>query len=101
MFSPKSAPGRYSAKAVAKPVSFFCAAPDAQSVSIMGDFNQWNPAANPMQRQPDGQWLGRVNLTHGHHHYLFVVDGKPVLDPRAQGVGRNERNEKISLIAVS
>jgi hypothetical protein len=29
------------------------------------------------------------------------VDGKPVLDPRAQGIGRNELNEKVSLIAVS
>jgi hypothetical protein len=31
----------------------------------------------------------------------FLVDGKPTLDPRAQGVAPNEANEKVSLLAVS
>ena len=42
------------------------------------------------------------------HHYpagkiktMIVVDGKLVLDPRAQGIARNEKNEKVSLISVS
>jgi hypothetical protein len=42
-----------------------------------------------------------VPLPHGHHHYLFVIDGRRTLDPRAQGVARNESNEKVSLVAVS
>jgi hypothetical protein len=42
-----------------------------------------------------------VVLGHGHHHYQFLIDGKPTLDPRAQGIARNEQNEKVSLIAVS
>ena len=56
---------------------------------------------SPLKRMPDGAWRTEVMLNHGHHHYLFVVDGKPTLDPRAQGVARNERNEKVSLLAVS
>jgi len=54
-----------------------------------------------MKRQPDGGWHLQIPLNHGHHHYLFLVDGKPMLDPRAQGVARNEQNEKVSLLAVS
>lgn len=92
---------RYSAKKMFKPVNFVCVAPAAQQVNLAGDFNHWNPEASPMQRQPDGAWLLQVPLHHGHHQYLFIVDGKPVLDPRAQGVARNRRGERVSLIAVS
>ncbi len=67
----------------------------------MGDFNEWHPAAHALKRMPDGAWRAEISLNHGHHHYLFVIDGKPTLDPRAQGIARNERNEKVSLVAVS
>jgi 1,4-alpha-glucan branching enzyme len=86
---------------MAKPINFICVAPGAGAVAVVGDFNSWNPNANPMQRQPDGAWLTAIPLNHGHHRYLFLVDGKPVLDPRAQGIARNEQNERVSLIAVS
>ena len=92
---------RYSAKKMAKPINFICPAPAARRVTLVGDFNDWDPRAYPMKRHPDGNWLLEVPLTHGHHHYLFVIDGKPALDPKAQGVARNERYEKVSLVAVS
>jgi 1,4-alpha-glucan branching enzyme len=92
---------RYSAKKMSKPVNFICVAPDATQVFLLGDFNGWNAAANPMKRQPDGAWLIQVPLHHGHHHYRFLVDGKPVLDPRAQGIARDQKGERVSLIAVS
>jgi hypothetical protein len=31
-------------------------------------------------------WFLQVELSHGHHEYRFLVDGKPVLDPHAAGV---------------
>lgn len=88
-------------KSTVKPVHFYCAAPGAKSVSLIGDFNHWNPDTHPMQRQLDGWWYLQVPLPHGHHHYQFWVDGKPVLDPKAMGVARNERDEEVSVIAVS
>ena len=91
----------YSGKAFTKPINFFCVAPQAKEVSIVGDFNDWNAAAHPMQRSPDGNWIVQVPLSHGHHRYWFLVDGQPVLDPRAQGVSRNEKNERVSLMSVS
>src|SRR6266566_8748990 len=91
----------YSAKNMAKPVNFYYAKPDARSVNLVGDFNDWNPNSLPMQLRVDGWWFIQVPLTHGHHHYLFVVDGTPTLDPHATGVTRNHRYEEVSLMAVS
>ncbi len=92
---------RYSARNMSKPINFFCVAPEAETVSVVGDFNDWRANLHPMERQADGSWQLRVPLNHGHHHYHFLVDGKPVLDPRAMGIARNEKNERVSLIAVS
>jgi len=84
-----------------KPINFFCFAPEAQTVCLMGDFNGWDPASLPMQRRPDGRWFLQLPLTHGHHQYQFLVDGSPTLDPHATGTTRNARYAQVSLIAVS
>lgn len=92
---------RYSAKNNVRPTNFLYFAPQARHVSIIGDFNNWSPNAHPMKRQPDGGWTAQIPLTHGHHQYQFLVDGAAVLDPRAQGAARNEKNERVSIVAVS
>lgn len=94
-------PNRYSAKNMVKPVNFYCLAPEARAVSLVGGFNGWNPLANPMKRQLGGSWSARVDLPHGHHQYQFLVDGEPMLDPNAYGIVRNKWDERVSLIAVS
>jgi 1,4-alpha-glucan branching enzyme len=104
MYSTQSSfrgPNRYSAKNNVKPVNFVCVAPEANRVSLVGDFNHWQRAATPMKRQPDGAWLIQVPLSHGAHRYLFCVDGELKTDPQAQGVVRNEKNERLSFIMVS
>jgi 1,4-alpha-glucan branching enzyme len=84
-------------------VSLYCDAPQAKSVSMIGDFNQWNPGAHQMTRMPDGQWVIRLDLRHGHYRYLFLVDGQARLDPRAHGTVReaNEWLNAASLLEVS
>ncbi len=82
-------------------VDFICRAPQAKSVSLVGDFNKWDPKAHLMTRMPDGGWIIRLELPHGHHQYLFLVDGQPTLDPNAMGKVHNDRNEVVSLIAIS
>lgn len=82
-------------------VNFFCNAKEAGYACLVGDFNQWNPTATPMIRMQDGGWMASLELPHGHHRYLFLVDGIPQLDPKASGITRNERNERVCLIAVS
>ncbi len=84
---------------MAKPVNFYCDAPHASSVHLEGDFSGWAPLA--MQRRVDGWWFLQVPLTHGHHQYRLRVDGRPLVDPRADGIGYNEAKEKVSIVAVS
>jgi len=82
-------------------INFICHAPQAKSVSLVGDFNEWNPLAHPMKQVPDRSWLLNVELKHGHHRYAFLVDGVLTLDPRAQGITRNDKGERVCLVPVS
>jgi hypothetical protein len=88
---------RYGAHRTLRAVNFVCNAPQAQTVSLVGDFNEWNPAANPMKKMPDGAWFLTMELRHGHHRYAFLVDGHLTLDPRA-GITRNDAGERVSLV---
>jgi 1,4-alpha-glucan branching enzyme len=90
---------RYSARDSLRVSHFYCDAPEARQVQIVGDFNGWHPA--PMGRLADGCWYIQEMLCHGHHQYRFLVDGVPRLDPAATGVGHDEHGERVSLIAVS
>jgi len=99
----RPAASSYSAERKAKPVNFYChAKPDAKSVSLAADFNDWDRTSLPMRRQPDGWWSVQVPLTHGHHQYVFLVDGEPELDPRAAGfvIGLTPFG-KVSMMVVS
>lgn len=80
---------------------FFCDAPEAKQVSLIGDFNHWNPNATPMVRQPDGKWMVSLELRHGYHQYVFLLDGQRVLDPMAIGRTRDAQNQMVSLVAIS
>lgn len=99
---PESSPIQaYSAHNSVKPIHFFCEAPYARAVFLVGDFNNWDPNAWPMERRVDGWWYIQVPLCHGHHRYYFLVDGQPMLDPQATGVTRDAKGEEVSLVAVS
>jgi len=57
----------------------------AKRVSLVGDFNNWNPAAAPLTRDPaSGIWTTVVPISPGRHVYGFMIDDSVlVLDPRA------------------
>jgi 1,4-alpha-glucan branching enzyme len=58
-------------------------APEAQRVCVAGTFNNWQPDAALLQRQPDGVWTIELELAPGEHEYRFVVDGVWCDDPQA------------------
>jgi 1,4-alpha-glucan branching enzyme len=64
-------------------VRFVHVAPGATAVSLVGDFNQWNPSAIPLRRLGDGTWIVDVPLSPGRYAYAFIVDGRIVIDPAA------------------
>jgi 1,4-alpha-glucan branching enzyme len=66
------------------PVRFSVVAPRAAQVSIVGDFNHWNPTTLPMRRSADGQtWEVEVKLPVGRYSYAFLIDGAFAPDPAA------------------
>ena len=65
-------------------VPFLLAAPGARRVSVVGDFNGWDPAATPLVQDRSGVWTTLVPMRAGRHSYAFLVDdGVWTLDPRA------------------
>ncbi len=62
---------------------FILIAPTASSVSLVGDFSDWDASRLKMERvSADGAWSITVPLVPGRYEYQFEVDGKQrVTDP--------------------
>jgi hypothetical protein len=83
------------------PVRFALEAPGAVHVSIVGDFNGWNPAGLPLHRMPDGRtWEVEVGLTPGRYAYAFVVDGRLARDSSAAESGADDFGVPNSVVLV-
>ena len=49
---------------------------EAKSVSVVGDFNDWDENANPL-RKIKGVWKTTLKLEQGHEYqYRYVVNGE-------------------------
>ena len=82
-------------------VRFDLVAPGATRVSIVGDFNGWNPSALQMRRSSDGRlWELEVPLAPGRYTYGFVVDGVLVRDPSAPQAGSDDFGAPSSVVLV-
>jgi Glycogen recognition site of AMP-activated protein kinase len=66
------------------PVQFVVVVPGAKTVDLVGDFNDWDRSATPMQPTRGAIWSVTVPLAPGRHRYAFLVDGSRWLaDPDA------------------
>ena len=82
------------------PVTFTLSYPKADSVSLIGSFNQWNPAGHKMRQSGDqNTWVLELRLPEGRHEYAFLVDGKMVVpdqsSPFYQSDGFGNRNSVL------
>jgi 1,4-alpha-glucan branching enzyme len=75
----KRSPGKSSPKT--KRVDFGLFAPEAQRVSVAGDFNGWDTDSLPMKRDQGGTWRTKISLAPGRYEYRFFVDGTWQEDP--------------------
>lgn len=57
--------------------------PEATAVSVVGDFNGWDPQRGRLERRADGRFEGRLRLGPGRHAYSLIVDGEPTRPPGA------------------
>lgn len=74
--------------------------PDARAVFVTGSFNNWDPAADPLQRQEDGLWTTELRLPPGTYEYRFVVDGRWMMDPMSVAAVPNSFGGMNSIVVV-
>ncbi len=79
---------------------FVLVAPQAASVSLVGDFNDWDPARAPMQTA-QGVWATVVRLAPGRYRYAFLVNGVEWrADPGAPSARDDEFGTPSSVVTV-
>ncbi|HEY3220888.1 MAG TPA: isoamylase early set domain-containing protein [Gemmatimonadales bacterium] len=79
---------------------FVLVAPQAASVSLVGDFNDWDPARSPMQTA-HGVWATVVLLEPGRYRYAFLVNGVEWrADPGAPASKDDEFGTPSSVVTV-
>lgn len=95
----RSTPGAVSA---ASAVPFVLYAPDARSVALAGDFNDWDTAATPLRPTGSpGAWVVTVPLLPGRYKYAFVIDGTRWLpDPGAPRAPDDDFGTPNSVLTV-
>jgi len=79
---------------------FVLVAPQASSVSLVGDFNDWDPARAPM-RVAQGVWATAIRLSPGRYRYAFLVNGAEWrADPGAPASRDDEFGTPGSVVTV-
>jgi hypothetical protein len=81
-------------------VIFSLSAPGANEVYLVGDFNQWNPTVEPMNRVDGDRFEVGLFLVAGTYRYKFVVDGRTLADPDNAGPSP-ERGSPLVLVERS
>ena len=65
--------------------TFSFTSPDApRRVSLVGDFNNWDPKKHPMRDKGEGLWQKAVLLEPGTYEYKFWVDGEWEIDENSE-----------------
>lgn len=83
-------------------VEFALRAPADSAIALVGDFNDWNPRATPLNPGSDGLWSVTVPLRPGRYRYTFIVDGTRWLqDPTAPRALEDDFGAPTSVITIA
>jgi hypothetical protein len=66
----------------------------AKNISLVGDFNNWNPYSTPLKNFGAGEFSINIRLMPGIHSYCFVVDDEWKADPN----NLNQYSDKVGTI---
>jgi 1,4-alpha-glucan branching enzyme len=84
-----------------RPIPFVLLAPHAARVTLVGDFNDWNPSATPLQSAGDSAWFVVVPLRPGRYRYSFVLDGERwMADPAAPRAVDSDFGPETSVVTI-
>lgn len=89
-----------SQRPVELPVQFTCHAPQAETVTVAGTFNNWDATRTPLTRDAQGAWTTTVWLPSGRYEYRFLVDGQWIDDPSAKESVQNTFGSTNAVLTV-
>ena len=81
-------------------VTFSLKVPRATKVSLVGNFNNWDPGAHPMKKGKQGMWTKIVMLSPGEYEYKFIVNGAWWTDPLNELTCPNPFGTRNSIITI-
>ena len=81
-------------------VGFALHAPQARSVVVVGDFNDWDPRATPLQPGSGASWATQVALAPGRYRYAFLVDGKQWMHDPTAPLSEEDFGSRNSILTV-
>jgi 1,4-alpha-glucan branching enzyme len=91
VINPKPAPGGA--------LSFVFRGSPGRRVSIVGDFNNWDPFMDPMDEISPGSYSVTLRVSAGEHWYYFFSDGRRILDRYNAQTGRDPDGVTVSYFA--
>lgn len=99
---PAAAPAEKPAEKVAlHRVTFTYRAEPGSTVSVAGDFNEWDPAAKVLEdKEGTGLYKAIVRLAPGTYEYKFVVNGTWCVDPDCKDWVQNAMGTLNSVLRV-
>jgi 1,4-alpha-glucan branching enzyme len=72
------------------------------AVSVVGDFNDWDPAAHPLRKRSNGTRSVKVDLPPGTYRFKYLLEGGDWRnDDEADRLEANEWGEVDSVIDVA
>jgi hypothetical protein len=73
----------------------------ADRIYLVGDFNQWDERATPMEQDRDGIWRAIVDLKAGtQSEFRYLIDGQWRTDYHADGSTQNGFGSENSVVRV-
>ena len=74
--------------------------PGARHISLVGDFNHWNPENDLLQKKNNGVWRLVKRLPRGTYRYKYIIDGEWTPDTYNRASASDDNGEICSVITV-
>jgi hypothetical protein len=97
----QAAPATAHAAAETRQVELRLSAP-ASSVTVVGDFNDWDPSGTPLRPTGrSGVWSVELRLKPGRYHYTFLIDGNRWAGDPSEPQVTSDFGAPVSVLTVS
>jgi 1,4-alpha-glucan branching enzyme len=81
-------------------VEFRIYKPYAAFISLVGDFNHWNPENDILKKGADGIWRLKKHIPLGKYKYKYIIDGKWSIDLYNSASASDESGSLCSLLEM-